>query len=329
MKVLVIGGAGYIGSHMVKMLIEHGHAVTVFDNLSTGHRDAVHPSAHFVLGDLADLRAIELALGAEFDGVMHFASFIQVGESISHPNKYYRNNLSNTLNLLDGMRATGHPRLVFSSTAAIFGNPEYTPIDEAHPCRPINPYGHTKHMVEQVLADYDHAYSFRSICLRYFNAAGATPDATLGERHAPETHLIPLVLQAAQGRRECIQVFGNDYDTPDGTCIRDYIHVDDLCSAHLLALNALISGAPSSAYNLGNGQGFSVSEVIACAKEVTERDIPVRISDRRPGDPARLVADAEKANRELGWKPVYADLSRIIEDAWRFERRQNLVPASS
>ncbi len=323
MNILVIGGAGYIGSHMVKMLIEHGHDVTVLDNLSTGHKDAIHPSAKFMFGDLANSHQLNQALMPGFDGVMHFASFIQVGESISHPGKYYRNNLSNTLNLLDEMVATGNKQLIFSSTAAIFGNPEYTPIDESHSCHPINPYGRTKLMVEQALADYDRAYGLRSISLRYFNAASATPDASIGERHDPETHLIPLVLHTAQGRREYIQVFGNDYDTPDGTCIRDYIHVDDLCTAHLLALNALASGALSNTYNLGNGQGFSVNEIIAEAKKITGRNISVHIAPRRPGDPARLIADSSKAFRELGWQPKHADIERIIEDAWRFELQQN------
>ena len=249
---------------------------------------------------------------------MHFASFIQVGESVTNPGRYYHNNLTNTLNLLDAMVCTGSTNLIFSSTAAIFGNLEYTPIDENHPCKPINPYGRTKRMVEQALADYDHAHGLRNISLRYFNAAGATPDASLGERHDPETHLIPLVLQVAQGRRKHIQIFGDDYDTPDGTCIRDYIHVDDLCSAHLLALEKLVAGNVSSAYNLGNGQGFSVSEVIASASLVTGLPIPSLIAERRLGDPPRLVANSDRAVRELGWQIKYPQIETIIEDAWRF-----------
>jgi UDP-glucose 4-epimerase len=318
MRVLVIGGAGYIGSHMVKMLIEKDHAVTVFDNLSAGHRDAVHPAAHFVRGDLADTDALLSTLNHGFEGVMHFASFIQVGESVSNPGKYYRNNLTNTFNLLDAMVRTGNANLIFSSTAAIFGNPEYTPIDEKHPSNPINPYGRTKLMVEQALADYDRAHGLRSISLRYFNAAGATPDASLGERHNPETHLIPLILQTAQGRHKHIQIFGDDYDTPDGTCIRDYIHVDDLCSVHLLALEKLVAGGISNAYNLGNGQGFSVSEVVASASLVTGFPIPSLIVGRRLGDPARLVANSERAIRELGWQIKHPKIETIIEDAWRF-----------
>jgi len=318
MRILVIGGAGYIGSHIVKMLIEHGHAVTVFDNLSTGHRDAVHPAAQFIFGDLSDTNALFSTLNHGFEGVMHFASFIQVGESVSNPGKYFRNNLTNTLNLLDTMVSTGNTNLIFSSTAAIFGAPEYTPIDENHPCNPINPYGRTKLMVEQALADYDRAHGLRSISLRYFNAAGATPDASLGERHKPETHLIPLILQTALGHRKHIQIFGNDYDTPDGTCIRDYIHVDDLCSAHILSLEKLIAGGVSSAYNLGNGQGFSVSEVVSSAALVTGHPIPTLVTERRPGDPACLVANSDQAIRELGWQKKRPQIETIIEDAWRF-----------
>jgi UDP-glucose 4-epimerase len=318
MRILIIGGAGYIGSHIVKMLIEHGHAVTVFDNLSTGHRDAIHPAAQFIFGDLSDTDALFSTLNHGFEGVMHFASFIQVGESVSNPGRYFRNNLTNTLNLLDAMVSTGNTNLIFSSTAAIFGDPEYTPIDENHPCNPINPYGRTKLMVEQVLADYDRAHGLRSIALRYFNAAGATPDASLGERHKPETHLIPLILQTALGHREHIQIFGNDYDTPDGTCIRDYIHVDDLCSAHMLSLEKLIASGISSAYNLGNGQGFSVSEVVSSAVLVTGHPVHTIVTERRPGDPARLVANSDRAIRELGWQAKRPQIETIIEDAWRF-----------
>ena len=322
MKVLVIGGAGYIGSHMVKTLVERGHAVVVFDSLVTGHRDAVHPAAEFVFGDLADRARLDRLLARGFDGVMHFASFIQVGESVARPAKYYRNNLCNSLNLLDALAAAGGGRLIFSSTAAIFGNPLCTPIDETHPCAPINPYGRTKWMVEQALADYGETCGIASICLRYFNAAGATPDGSLGERHDPETHLIPLVLQAAAGKRPAIEIYGDNYDTPDGTCIRDYVHVDDLCAAHLLALDHLVAGGKSAAFNLGNGRGFSVREVIAAAERVTGKTVSHSIAPPRPGDPPRLVADASRAMSELGWRPQRAALETIIADAWRWECRR-------
>jgi UDP-glucose 4-epimerase len=327
-NVLVVGGAGYIGSHMVKLLLERGIGTVTLDNLSTGHRDAVL-GGEFVQGDLQDADLLErLFREHAFDGVMHFASWIQVGESVTKPAEYYRNNVANTLNLLDAMRRQGVRCFIFSSTAAIFGEPQYTPIDERHPSAPINPYGRTKWMVEQILRDYDHAYGLRSVCLRYFNAAGADPGAALGERHDPEAHLIPLVLQAATGRRAHITVFGEDYDTPDGTCIRDYIHVTDLCEAHLLALERLWNGAPSDAFNLGNGQGFSVSEVIETARAVTGLDIPVVRGTRRPGDPARLVADARRARGVLGWHPRHADLATIVEHAWAWETTRKLQAES-
>jgi UDP-glucose 4-epimerase len=322
LRVLVVGGAGYIGSHMVKHLLRAGCEVVTFDNLSTGYRDAVL-GGEFVLGDLADQTALEtLFSGHRFDGVMHFASFIQVGESVKEPAKYYENNVTNTLNLLNAMVKHDVRRFIFSSTAAVYGEPRYVPIDEAHPKQPINPYGKTKWMVEQILEDYDRAYGLKSIALRYFNAAGADPEGELGERHEPETHLIPLVLQAASGRREHISVFGRDYDTPDGTCIRDYIHVTDLADAHWLALKKLLAGAESAAYNLGNGNGFSVQEVIDAARRVTGREIRIADRPRREGDPARLVADATRARQELGWKPQRNGLEDIIEDAWQFERKR-------
>jgi UDP-glucose 4-epimerase len=321
MKILVVGGAGYIGSHMVKRLGQLGCEVTTLDNLTSGHRDAVL-CGEFVQGDLADkaLLADVLQLG-RFDAVMHFASFIQVGESVQHPAKYYANNVTNTLHLLDAMRAAGVQRFIFSSTAATFGEPQYTPIDELHPQAPINPYGRSKLMIEQVLEDYDRAYGLKSVCLRYFNAAGADPDGELGERHDPETHLIPLVLQAASGRRADIAVFGRDYDTPDGTCIRDYIHINDLCEAHWLALQSLMRGAESQRYNLGNGAGFSVQEVIDAAQRVTGKPIAVRDAPRRDGDPARLVADATLARQQLGWAPQFPDLETIVAHAWAWEQK--------
>jgi UDP-glucose 4-epimerase len=321
MNILVIGGAGYIGSHMVKRLDQLGCAVTTLDNLSSGHRDAVL-CGEFVHGDLADRDVLaKLLQPGRFDAVMHFASFIQVGESVQQPAKYYANNVTNTLHLLDAMRAAGVQRFIFSSTAATFGEPQYTPIDERHPQAPINPYGRSKLMIEQVLEDYDRAYGLKSVCLRYFNAAGADPDGELGERHDPETHLIPLVLQAASGRRADIAVFGRDYDTPDGTCIRDYIHINDLCEAHWLALQSLAQGAGSQRYNLGNGAGFSVQEVIDAARRVTGRPIAVRDAPRREGDPARLVADATLARKQLGWVPQFPDLETIVAHAWGWEQK--------
>lgn len=323
-KILVVGGAGYIGSQMVKLLLRANHEVVVFDNLSTGYRDAV-VGGEFVLGDLANREDLKkLFEQYSFDGVMHFASFIQVGESVLKPAKYYQNNLSNTLNLLDAMVEHDVKKLIFSSTAAIFGEPQYVPLDEKHPKQPINPYGLSKWMVEQILQDYDSAYNFKSICLRYFNAAGADPDGEIGERHVPETHLIPLILQAISGRREKITIYGDDYDTPDGTCIRDYIHVVDLCNAHLLALEQLLSNAPSSVYNLGNGAGFSVKQVIDTTKEITKKPIKIEMGQRREGDPARLVADSSQAKIALQWQPRYADLEKIVADAWQWEQKMLL-----
>lgn len=326
MKILVVGGAGYIGSHMVSALHQADCQAVVLDDLSGGHRDAVR-DAELVVGGLADRGLLDRLLGAgRFDAVMHFASFIEVGRSVREPAAYYRNNLVNTLNLLDAMLAHGVKRFVFSSTAAIFGEPQRTPIDERHPAAPINPYGQSKWMVEQILSDYEKAYGLESVCLRYFNAAGADAAAGLGERHEPETHLIPLVLQVAAGRREAISLFGGDYDTPDGSCIRDYIHVMDLCDAHLLALRHLLSGRGSARYNLGNGLGYSVRQVIDAARAVTGREIAVRLEARRAGDPARLVADSALARRELGWQPRRAALERIIADAWAWEQRRPAAP---
>lgn len=318
-KVLVVGGAGYIGSHMAKMLDEAGHDVTILDDLSSGYRDAMWYGKS-VVGDIGDEQLLDEVLSVTaFDCVMHFASHIEVGESVRDPGKYFRNNVGNTQRLLDAMVRHGVDHFVFSSTAAIFGQPVRVPIDELHPTEPINPYGRTKLMVEQMLPDYETAHGLRSVCLRYFNAAGADPDGELGERHEPETHLIPLVLQAAAGVRREIAVFGTDYDTPDGTAVRDYIHVNDLCAAHLLALEHLLQGGASARYNLGNGRGFSVREVIDAAKRVTGRDFTVREAERRAGDPAQLVADSTRARRELGWSPRRADLETIIRDAWRFQ----------
>jgi UDP-glucose 4-epimerase len=319
MKVLVVGGAGYIGSHMVKMLSQQGHQVTTLDNLSTGRRNSVR-CGQFVEGDIANTLLMEKLFSEnQFEGVMHFASFIEVGESVREPAKYFHNNFSSTLHLLDTMVRHEVNHFIFSSTAAIFGEPETVLIDEKHPKQPINPYGRSKLMVEQALEDYDKAYGLKSVCLRYFNAAGADPDGELGERHDPETHLIPLILQAASGRRDAISVFGKDYDTPDGSCLRDYIHIVDLCTAHLLALEKLIKGSGSKQYNLGNGDGFSVLEVIELTKKITGKDLQVIHADRRAGDPAVLVADSTLARLELGWKPKLNDLATIIEHAWQWE----------
>lgn len=321
--ILVIGGAGYIGSHMVKLLLRSGYRVIVLDDLSGGFRDAV-PDGLLVEGSIADAALLQrLFAQTRFAAVMHFASFIQVGESMVDPAKYYANNVAATLVLLDAMRRVGVDKFIFSSTAAIYGDPEYSPIDEQHPKQPINPYGRSKWMIEQILDDYGSAYGFRSVCLRYFNAAGADPDGALGERHQPETHLVPLILQAASGRRTAISVFGSDYDTPDGTCIRDYIHVSDLCAAHLLALRHLLDGKDNLRLNLGNGQGFSVNEVIAAVRRVTGRDFAVKQEPRRAGDPPRLVADARQAKAMLGWQPRFAELDHIIADAWRWEQHHS------
>jgi len=317
MNILVVGGAGYIGSHMVKMLARAGHQVTTLDNLTTGH--AVR-YGELVTGDMADTALLDrLFANNRFDAVMHFAAFSLVGESMSDPAKYYRNNVANTLNLLDAMVRNGVMNFIFSSTAATFGEPVRMPMDETHPQQPINPYGRSKLMVEQILEDYDRAYGLKSTCLRYFNAAGADPEGEIGERHDPETHLIPLILQAASGRRDAITVFGTDYDTPDGTCIRDYIHVQDLCEAHLLGLERMMATGESARYNLGNGNGFSAKEVIDTAFKVAGLDIPVKYGERRPGDPARLVADASAAHHQLGWSPKFDALDLIIQHAWTWE----------
>lgn len=319
-SILVVGGAGYIGSHMVKFLARAGYRVVVLDNLSTGHADAVR-YGELIVGDMADTALLDrLFHSHRFDAIMHFAAFSLVGESVDDPGKYYRNNVANTLNLLDAMVRHQVRHFVFSSTAATFGEPRSDRIDESHPQNPINPYGRSKLMVEHLLADYDAAYGLKSVCLRYFNAAGADPEGELGERHNPETHLIPLVLQAASGRRSHIHVFGTDYDTPDGSCLRDYIHVQDLCSAHQQALQWLQEHQQSKQFNLGNGDGYSVLDVIETARKVTGKEIPVLIGDRRVGDPARLVADATLAQQQLGWKPEYPDLVDMIAHAWHWEQ---------
>jgi UDP-glucose 4-epimerase len=320
-SVVVVGGAGYIGSHMVRMLRENGYRAIVIDNLATGHEDSVD-GAVLRVGEIGD-RAFVTEVLREYQPqcVMHFAAASLVGESMTAPAKYWHNNLVQTLALIETMLAADVKQFIFSSTAAVFGNPIEVPITEQHPRQPINPYGNSKLAVENALGDYGRAYGLRSITFRYFNAAGAHPDGTLGERHEPETHLIPLVLQVASGRREFIARFGSNFDTRDGSCIRDYIHVQDLCTAHLLALKALEQGAASTAYNLGNGQGHSVNEVIAAARRVTGHPIPLRDDPPREGDPPVLVADSARARAELGWVPQYPDIDTIIAHAWQWEQR--------
>ncbi len=319
-RILVVGGAGYIGSHMVKRLDRAGHEAVVLDNLATGHADAVR-YGRLVRGDLGDGRLLdELLEGSGFSAVMHFAAFSRVEESLRDPGKYYRNNVAATLTLLEAMARHGVDAFVFSSSAAVYGEPERIPIDESHPVRPITPYGASKWMVERMLADLEAPEGLRSISLRYFNAAGADPEGELGERHRPETHLIPLVLQAAAGRRQGITVHGGDYPTEDGTCVRDFIHVEDLCGAHLKALEALLDGSGSRVYNLGTGAGYSVRQVIDTTREITGRDLEIVAGPRRAGDPARLVADPARAARELDWRPR-RDLESILRDAWRWERQ--------
>ncbi len=320
-RVLLTGGAGYIGSHMAKVLHRAGVHTVVLDDLSKGYKEALR-YGEVIIGSTADKTLLQQIFAQNrFDAVMHFAAFIEVGESMQSPAEYYRNNVMNTQVLLEAMMEHGVQHFVFSSSAAIFGEPQKLPMDESHPKAPVNPYGRSKLMIEQMLADYESAYGLRSVNLRYFNAAGADPEGELGERHEPETHLIPLVLRAASGRLKSISVFGTDYDTRDGTCIRDYIHVLDLCQAHLLALDRLLSGKEGASYNLGNGSGFSVRQVIEAAKHVTGRNIVVHEKSRRIGDPAQLVADYSLARQELGWIPKTTDLETMIEDAWRWEKQ--------
>lgn len=319
MNVLVAGGAGYIGSHAVKQLIEAGHRVVVVDNLDRGHRRAVHPDATFCKLDLAETAVLADVLRQHrVDCVMHFAALTYVGESVAEPLRYYWNNTAGTMSLLEAMRASGVRRLVFSSTAAVYGEPERTPIVETDPMWPINPYGRSKRFVERILEDHVAAdKQFAFVALRYFNVAGAAADGSLGEDHDPETHLVPLVLMSALGRREKLTVFGTDYPTPDGTCIRDYIHVEDLCAAHITAMDALRPG-DARFYNLGIGRGYSVKEVLEAAEQVTGVEIPVAQGERRPGDPAILFADAQKVRAELGWSPRYNDVEQIVATAWNW-----------
>jgi UDP-glucose 4-epimerase len=314
--ILIVGGAGYIGAHMVEQVRQAGHVPIVLDDLSTGHQDALL-GAECVVGSMQDTDVLQhIFKKYPIAAVMHFASFIQVGESVKQPGKYYQNNVSGTLNLLNAMIKANVKYFIFSSTAAVYGEPCYVPIDENHPISPINPYGRSKWMVEQILQDFAVSDQLKFMVLRYFNAAGADPSGRLSERHDPETHLIPLVLQVASGTREAITVYGQDYPTQDGTCVRDYVHVVDLCTAHLLALEALWQGAKNNTYNLGTGHGYSVQQVIETAESVTQRPIPIVKGPRRQGDPAVLVADAARVMQDLKWTPQYADLRTIIQHAW-------------
>lgn len=325
--ILVVGGAGYIGSHMVLDLLRAGYEVVVLDNLSRGHRDLL-PGGTFVKGDLGDAGLLDSIFSQyQIAAVMHFAAFSLVGESVSKPLDYYRNNVAKTVELLAAMGRHRVRKFIFSSTAAVYGEPRaMEPLREDSPCLPTNPYGATKLAVERMLADNTAAGDFSYVSLRYFNAAGADPSGRLGERHEPETHLIPLVLQVATGQRQAIQIYGTDYPTQDGSCIRDYVHVCDLAQAHLLALEHLLRGGSSAVYNLGNNKGHSVREVIETARRITKRPIPAVEAERRPGDPAFLVADSSRIRRDFGWRPRYENLTHIIETAWvwhQIEARQN------
>jgi UDP-glucose-4-epimerase GalE len=317
MNILVTGGAGYVGSHAARLLVRAGHEVWVYDNLTRGHRAAA-PSGRLIVGELMDRPLLERTLKEKkIEAVMHFAALAYVGESVTEPGKYYGNNVGGSLALFEAMRAGGVTKIVFSSTTATYGEPERMPISEEEPQEPINPYGYSKLMVERVLDDYAAAYGFAFAALRYFNAAGASPEGDIGEDHDPESHLIPIVLQVALGQREKITIFGDDYPTPDGTCVRDYVHVDDLGAAHLQALDHLRPGQGLK-LNLGTGRGHSVREVIDMCRRITGHAIPDTIGPRRPGDPPELVADATKARQVLGWQPRFADLKSIVETAWRW-----------
>jgi len=317
--ILITGGAGYIGSHCTLDFIRAGYECVVLDNLSEGHEEALQ-TKNFCKVDLSKSDEIrEVFEKYPIKAVIHFAAFAYVGESVENPQKYYYNNVVNTLNLLSVMLENNVKKIVFSSTCATYGNPEYMPLDEKHPQDPINPYGNTKFVIEKILRDYDKAYGLKYIALRYFNAAGADVEANIGESHRIETHLIPLVLQTALGKRESIKVFGDDYDTPDGTCIRDYIHVNDLAKAHRLAIEKLLAGEESDIFNLGTGKGNSVKEIIDVSEKITGKSINKIITERREGDPPVLTADNKKAKQELGWNPEYTEIEDIIKTAWTWE----------
>ncbi|WP_430609577.1 UDP-glucose 4-epimerase GalE [Enterococcus sp. DIV0876] len=319
MTILVLGGAGYIGSHAVDQLINQGNKVAVVDNLLTGHRQAVHPDAAFYQGDIRDKDFLkDVFAKEEIEGVIHFAASSLVGESVENPLKYFNNNVYGMQILLEVMQEFSVKHIVFSSTAATYGEPEQSPITEMTPTNPKNPYGESKLMMEKMMRWCDEAYGMKFVALRYFNVAGAKADATIGEDHDPETHLVPIILQAALGQRKEVAIFGDDYDTPDGTCIRDYVHVEDLIAAHLLALDYLLKGNESNVFNLGSNNGYSVKEMVEAARTVTQKEIPARIAPRRAGDPSTLVASSDKAKAVLGWQPKYTNVESIIETAWKW-----------
>ncbi|MGM9903876.1 UDP-glucose 4-epimerase GalE [Enterococcus sp. 10A9_DIV0425] len=317
MTILVLGGAGYIGSHAVDQLIEKGYEVAVVDNLLTGHKQAIHPKAHFYEGDIRDKAFLSSVFEQEsIEGVLHFAASSLVGESVEKPLKYFNNNVYGMQILLEVMHEYNVKNIVFSSTAATYGEPEVSPITEETPTNPKNPYGESKLTMEKMMKWCDKAYGMRYVALRYFNVAGAKSDASIGEDHTPETHLVPIILQVALGQREALAIFGDDYNTPDGTCIRDYVQVEDLIAAHILALEYLQAGNESNFFNLGSSKGYSVKEMLEAAREVTGREIPAKVVPRREGDPSRLVASSEKARTVLGWEPRYTDINEIIKTAW-------------
>jgi UDP-glucose 4-epimerase len=320
-KILVTGGAGYVGSHAVRQLVRDGYPSLVLDNLTYGHRELAG-NVDLVEGDVENTALLEKIFSDyPIEAVMHFAAYAYVGESVLDPGKYYQNNVVNTLRLLQTMIRVGVNKIIFSSSCATYGNPVQIPMTEEHPQNPISPYGATKLMVERILRDFDAAYGLRFVSFRYFNAAGADPEGGIGEWHVPETHLIPLVLDAAAGKRQAVQIYGTDYETPDGTCIRDYIHVTDIAQAHILGLKHLLAGKPSGAFNLGNGSGFSVREVVQTAEKVTGKKIKVIEVSRRPGDPAVLVGSSDKAHRYLGWRTLFPTLESIVDTAWQWHQR--------
>jgi UDP-glucose 4-epimerase len=319
MSILVLGGAGYIGSHAVDQLINQGNDVVVVDNLLTGHRNAIHNDARFYEGDVRDKAFLQSVFEKEkIDGVIHFAASSLVGESVEKPLKYFNNNVYGMQILLEVMEEFDVKHIVFSSTAATYGEPEVSPITETTPTNPKNPYGESKLMMEKMMKWCDNAYGMKFVALRYFNVAGAKADSSIGEDHDPETHLVPIILQVALGQRKELAIFGDDYDTPDGTCIRDYVHVEDLIAAHILALEYLKAGNESNVFNLGSNNGYSVKEMLEAAREVTQKEIPAKVAPRRAGDPGTLVASSEKAKSVLGWEPEYTDVKKIIETAWNW-----------